>query len=187
MKYMPSNPENIPRVLKLVELIHYREEVTRVLDIRIGWGKYGLLLREQLERSSISEDRKDWMLTVDGVAIRPEFVNSHTNHLYKTIYISPIETWAPNYKGHPYDIVIWGEGIEYAFASSVQKIVNSILGYCKWFIIVTPSGPNAPYMSVRNNVHIDPDNLAWDDHSKIALLKGAIPSMIKKEEILSLL
>lgn len=182
-----NNPENIPRVLKLVELINHREVVNRVLDIRIGWGRYGLLLREQLDISSIHTEKKDWTLTIDGVAIRSEYVNSHTNYLYNTIYISPIETWAPNYKGHPYDIVIWADGIEYAYVSSVQKIVNSILGYCKWFIIVTPSGPNNPYMSIRNNVQIDPDNLAWDDHSKVALLKGVIPSTIKKEDILSLL
>jgi len=179
-----SNPENIPRVLKLIWIINTHDPLKRIFDVRIGWGKYALLIRERHEYDSLSENRKDWKIVIDGIDNRSLYVNSHTARLYNTVYIAPVDEWAQQYKGMEYDVIVWDGGIEYMHAIAVQKTVNNLLDFCKWLIIVTPNPKMQPF-NVMNHVNISDQSLGWNDHSKVALLNGVVPANIKKEDVLA--
>jgi hypothetical protein len=72
---------------------------TRVLDIGIGFGKWGFLMREALDWAPGRLERDAWRVTIDGIEVFP--------------YESPIHEWV-------YDNVIWDD---------VLNVVDQLQGY----------------------------------------------------------
>src|SRR4051812_32602371 len=70
-----------------------------VLDIGVGYGKWGFLIRESLDWNSGRVDRAEWRLRIDGVEVHP--------------YQSPLHDWV-------YDRILW---------SDVFDIQDELVGY----------------------------------------------------------
>jgi len=63
---MPSSaPDHIPAVLKHVMKLQPK----RVLDVGVGYGKWGFLLREYLESWNDRVHPEDWEITITGVEV----------------------------------------------------------------------------------------------------------------------
>src|SRR5689334_10233491 len=65
-----------------------RLEPTSVIDIGVGYGKWGLLLREQLDWTHGRLPRDEWEARIDGIEVFP--------------YQSPLHEWV-------YDEIKWGD------------------------------------------------------------------------------
>lgn len=72
-------PHIISRVLEL--------QPKSVLDIGIGFGKYGFLLREYLDIGPGRYTWEKWKARIDGIEIYPEYVGGLQRLVYDKIYI----------------------------------------------------------------------------------------------------
>ncbi len=58
-----SNPYQINEILEAINITRPRS----ILDIRVGFGKYGVLAREYLELYDGREKYGDWKRRIDGI------------------------------------------------------------------------------------------------------------------------
>jgi hypothetical protein len=69
-----------------MELIIFTQPKS-ILDVGIGFGKYGFLLREYLELYDGREEYNDWKRTIDGIEIFKNYITSLNKMIYDKIYI----------------------------------------------------------------------------------------------------
>jgi len=71
---------------EIMELIIFTQPKS-ILDVGIGFGKYGFLLREYLELYDGREEYNDWKRTIDGIEIFKNYITSLNKMIYDKIYI----------------------------------------------------------------------------------------------------
>lgn len=65
---------------------------TRILDVGVGFGKYGFLMREYLEIvNGGKHKRQDWTRRIDGVEMFEDYVMPHHMCIYDNVYIIDVE------------------------------------------------------------------------------------------------
>ena len=136
-----SNKYIITPVIKLVEQI----KPSSVLDVGLGFGKWGFLLREYLEVWSWDKNLYDayenkfkWSLSIDGVEICGKYVKDLQRNIYDKIFIEDVFMAVD--KVANYDLFILGDVIEH-FEKEKGKI---LLDKCfdkanKAVLVMTPA------------------------------------------------
>ena len=86
---MPSSQhQQITKIVSYVMEINPRS----ILEIGVGFGKYGLLCREYLEYWKGSIDwqlpiKKNWVRRIDGIEAFEAYINDHHKYIYNNLYI----------------------------------------------------------------------------------------------------
>ena len=129
-----SNYTNIGPIMNTIRSINKQSPIKSVLDIGIGFGKYGFLLRELLDIRVNRYNKDSWQTQIDGVEIWDAYVNKLHRYIYDKIYIgSIIEFSIPQ----TYDLVIMSEVIEHLTKDEGTKLLNK-LSFNTALIITTP-------------------------------------------------
>jgi hypothetical protein len=129
-----SNYTNIGPIMNKIRSIHAQSPIKSVLDIGIGFGKYGFLLREFLDIRVGRYDKVSWQTRIDGVEIWPAYVNELHRYIYDRVYIGDIMKLSFS---QLYDLVIMSEIIEHLNKIEGLKLLNS-LSFNTALIITTP-------------------------------------------------
>lgn len=81
---MPSSSAFIiPHIIKYVQKLKPKS----VLDVGIGFGKYGFLLREYMDVCSVRYQRDEWEMKIDGIEICPSYIGELQRLIYDKIFI----------------------------------------------------------------------------------------------------
>jgi len=131
-----SDSTIIPHVLKLVS----EAKPKSILDIGIGWGKYGSLFRVTLENGYADiSNRDNWEVTIDGVEVFPEYVGQVQHTVYNNIIISSVEDAIDNLG--KYDVIFVGDIIEHIPRPQADEILTKLVNRAnKMVLIATPNG-----------------------------------------------
>lgn len=85
-----------------------------ILDVGIGFGLWGHLLRQYLDVWEGHIQRADWQLRIDGVEIEASRVQPHSEYLYTEIYIGDARQVVPACaKQATYDVILFGDVLEH--------------------------------------------------------------------------
>jgi hypothetical protein len=135
---MPTSDSNqIPAVLHLVSEVKPK----KVLDIGVGWGKYGCLFRVCLEGGyhDIS-NRANWRVVIDGIEAFPAYIGDLQKSVYDNIIISTVEDALPGLSD--YDVIFMGDVIEHLPKDVGLRVIDRLLQKANSrLIIATPNGP----------------------------------------------
>lgn len=112
----------------------------RILDLGLGTGKWGFLLREQLEFALNRVDRADWCVTIDGVEGYARYIGDHQRLIYDDIYIEDVLTFLRTYPGPRYDVVLALDLIEHFEPDDGVEMVSRALDVARYAVIATPKG-----------------------------------------------
>ncbi|MBW2045274.1 MAG: hypothetical protein JRI96_10385 [Deltaproteobacteria bacterium] len=132
-----SNKYLITPVLEAAEQINPKT----ILDIGIGFGKWGFLLREYLELFHCKSDpfrtdsEKKWLLRIDGVEIYEKYITSIQRNIYDHIFIGDILTVID--KLHNYDLIILGDVIEHFSKEEGQILIHKCINKSNKAILIT--------------------------------------------------
>jgi hypothetical protein len=127
---MPSSRFNvIPLVLSLV--VKYKPE--SILDIGIGFGKYGVLFREYLDIWTVDKPYDKRITNIIGVEAFPQYENP-VWQIYDQVIVEDIRKIADTLPA--FDLVFMGDVIEH-FSKEDGRTLLEELKY-KHIIIVTP-------------------------------------------------
>src|SRR5882672_10882574 len=91
---MPSSrPNTIPTVLHLVRQLRPRS----ILDVGIGFGKWGHLFREytdilEAERDPSRYQRANWQVVIDGIEGHSAYVTEMHRFLYNRVIVGDART-----------------------------------------------------------------------------------------------
>src|SRR5437867_11088479 len=127
---MPSSrPNTIPTVINLVRQLKPQS----ILDVGVGFGKWGHLFREYTDINEAEHDpsryeRKNWKIKIDGIEGYPGYVTEMHRYLYNEIHIG--DACVLMAKLPPYDLVFLGDIIEHLDKETGLQLLRDALAKC---------------------------------------------------------
>ena len=126
----------IPRIIGRVLVEH----PDSLLDVGVGFGKYGLLLRETLEVADERYEKSSWKVRIDGVEAFDGYRNPIHEYIYDHIEYKPIEEALPALGR--YDVILLIDVLEHFKKEVGHDILKKLLAHTnKALIISTPVIP----------------------------------------------
>jgi SAM-dependent methyltransferase len=128
---MPSSRvDHIPAVLGYV----VKTKPQRVLDVGVGFGKWGYLFREYLE---VWDGHLAWTHTIDGIEVFPEYIGKHQEAVYDHIIIGDALAVVPTLKH--YDLIFMGDVIEHFTTDDALALLASCRTRARAVLVTTPA------------------------------------------------
>ncbi|MCR4333516.1 MAG: class I SAM-dependent methyltransferase [Patescibacteria group bacterium] len=111
----------------------------KTLDVGMGFGTYGVLVREYLDLWDNANESKmyAWKRTLDGIEIFEKYITPSHRFLYDNIYIGDARAIIPTLEKH-YDLVIFMDVIEHMTLADGKKLLSNILSVSGNVIVSTP-------------------------------------------------
>lgn len=105
-------PTSVPRQISLLRELVRLANSTSALDIGVGFGKYGVLLREYMDVCRGRYDRPLWQARLDGIEVHAAYANPIWSFVYNDMFIGDALSIVPALKNH-YDVVLAIDVIEH--------------------------------------------------------------------------
>jgi hypothetical protein len=143
-----SNWQNISYNVELVRKLNPKT----ILDIGVGFGRWGILFREFLEIWEHSKYDGKWERTIDGVEIFPGYIKDYHKYFYDNIYVEDGLMFLKN-TPNKYDLINLGDVVEHFSKSDGQELIKLALEKGKWVLINVPIGKNWAQEGTDENPH----------------------------------
>ncbi|MFT6969801.1 MAG: hypothetical protein ACJAXX_000362 [Roseivirga sp.] len=127
-----SHPHQLNEIVNLTTLLKPKT----VMEIGVGFGKYGLLLREYLEIWGEGEVYKDWLRKIDGIEIFESYIMDHHRLIYDEIFIGNAVDIMPH--RDCYDLILLVDVLEHIDYENAISLLNICRQKSKHIIISTP-------------------------------------------------
>lgn len=132
------------------------------LDIGLGNGKWGFLVREYTDVWSGHFLRSQWRCKIDGVEIYEPYIrqNTHQREIYDNIIIGDATVIARNLQ--PYDVIYAGDVLEHIDKSASVELVRQLAGLARMALICSiPLG--AEWLGKREYENQNEDHVSsWE-------------------------
>ena len=113
----------------------------RILDVGVGFGKYGVLAREYLDLWEGEEKGKDayrnFETIVDGIEVYKEYLTPLHDFVYNHVYAGDAANVVPTLKG-TYDLALFIDVIEHMGKEEGLALLRNLLKKCRNVIVSTP-------------------------------------------------
>jgi len=141
-----SNWQNISYNIDLVKKL----DPKTILDIGVGFGRWGILFREFLEVWGDNNYSGKWSRTIDGVEIFPDYIKDYHKYFYNNIYLENALDFLQQ-TANRYDLINCGDIIEHFEKTEALKLIELCLNKSKYVLINIPIGENWEQGPVNNN------------------------------------
>ena len=182
---MPSSrPNTIPTVVHLIRQLKPRS----LLDVGIGFGKWGHLFREytdilEAEHDPSRYERKNWKIQIDGVEGFPQYISEMHRYLYNEIHIG--DACELIRKLPRYDIIFMGDIIEHLEKKrGLQLLRDSVTHANKAVIVSTPKYETAQGDLCANEM--ERRSAGGNDEVELVLRVPAAKVSAQRRSVLSL-
>jgi hypothetical protein len=96
-----------------------------VLDAGIGFGLWGVLLRQYLDVWSGRIQADEWVTRIDGIEIDPRRVQAHALHVYDEILIGDVRELVPRRAAERrYEVILFGDILEHLPKSDGRALLD---------------------------------------------------------------
>lgn len=162
------------------------ENPKSILDVGIGFGKYGVLSREILDIEKENYYKKDWKVIIDGIEGFKDYKNSIHEYVYNKVFYGLVQDIYKDIEKN-YDLIIMIDILEHFEKEVGVQIINELLKKCKSLLISVPAIPSE--QSYLNNI-LETHKSIWKikDFKKYNIKNtDIIPMGIKNSSIIVLL
>ncbi|MDD3014001.1 MAG: hypothetical protein PHC34_09895 [Candidatus Gastranaerophilales bacterium] len=157
-----------------------------ILDIGVGFGKYGVLCREMLDIPFERYGKETWQIKIDGIEGYKPYKNPIHSYVYNKIYYDSIGT-AIKKINIQYDLGLFIDVLEHFDKIEGEKIIDEILKKCHLLIISTPEIPY-PQKYLDNALENHRSIWSLNDFEKYNIkVFGSIPMGIDNSNLIVLL
>jgi len=136
---MPSSrPNTIPTVIHLLRQLKPQS----ILDVGVGFGKWGHLFREytdilEAERDPARYRRENWRVRIDGIEGHAAYLTEMHRFLYNEIHVGDARALMKTLPG--YDLIFLGDIIEhFEMATGMELLQDAFAKAGKAIIVSTP-------------------------------------------------
>lgn len=123
----------VPVVVREMQRLQPRS----VLDIGVGFGKWGYLAREYLEVWQGRLSRREWTIRVDGIEAFPAYRNPLWDWVYDNIHLGDVRQLVDTVGS--YDLVLMCDVIEHMDKPSAASVVRALFKRSRTMIVTTPT------------------------------------------------
>jgi hypothetical protein len=107
-----------------------------ILDVGVGYGKWGFLLREALDWVLDRHERAQWQTTIDGLEVFEGYKTPLYDWVYNRVDYGDIREIAETLP--PYDLVLIAEVIEHLTKDEGLHVLRTVLSRSRNAIVTTP-------------------------------------------------
>lgn len=126
----------ISSILEQVE----KEKPKSILDVGIGFGKYGLMVREVLDLPYERYNKEQWMVSIEGIEAFESYKNPIHDYIYNKVYYG--EATEVIKKLQKYDCILLIDVLEHFDKEEGKELIEELLKHTnKSLIISTPRYP----------------------------------------------
>jgi hypothetical protein len=124
-----------------------------VLDVGIGFGKVGMLVREYLECWYGRYSPSSWQITVEGIEIFEGYRNPLWESLYDRVHVGDARALVCGLRS--FDVAVCCDVIEHMDKRSGLELVNRLVDRCGALVLTTPIAfwPQGPENGNAHEVH----------------------------------
>ncbi len=131
---MPSSAvSQISTIMSIVQITKPQS----VLDVGIGFGKYGFLCREYLELWDGRNKYNDWQHRIDGIEAHGQYITDLQRKIYSNIYVGDARSVLPGLDVH-YDLVLLIDVIEHLSIEEGHRLLGACQDKATACLIATP-------------------------------------------------
>jgi hypothetical protein len=128
-----SDASNLPFVAAELQRLNPRS----ILDVGVGFGKWGVVAREYLEAWQGRFRREQWRVRIEGIEIFEGYRNPIWAAAYDQIHIGNASQIL-NTLGQ-FDVGLICDVIEHIEKPTGRDLINQLLAHCQTVILTTPS------------------------------------------------
>lgn len=141
-----SDPSNIgPIVSEMIRLFP-----RSVLDLGVGFGKYGVLVREYLDAGRGLVARADWTTRLVGVEAHAPYKSALHDAVYDEFRV---EDFGRSYRDYrDFDLVLMLDSLEHLEREPAELMLTYLLEHNAHVLVSCPDGP-LPQDAVNGNDH----------------------------------
>jgi len=132
-----SNWQNIPFCINAIRRIQPQS----ILDVGVGFGRWGILCREFLEVWNGRTHTVNWELQIDGVEIFESNIEEYHKFFYSNIYNENISDFLIR-NDNVYDLIILGDVLEHFEEKKALDLLDLCLNRSEYVILNLPLGRN---------------------------------------------
>jgi hypothetical protein len=143
-----SNWQNIPFVIDALMKI----APTRVLDVGIGYGRWGMIVREFCELWFDRTSRKDWRIYIEGIEAFPDNIDEYHKYFYNKIVLEDFKNVCRGLD-RSWDVVIFGDVLEHFEKATGTEFLAWALDSSKYTLINIPLGKDWPQDEKYENIY----------------------------------
>lgn len=130
-----SHPNHLPPVLHIVHGFSPRS----VLDVGVGIGAVGLLVRQMLDISRGNLTRDTWSTRLEGVEIFPAYRNPVWDYAYDRIHEMDVHDFLSANRSE-FDLILCCDVLEHFPKNTARELAGRLLARTKCLIATTPTG-----------------------------------------------
>ncbi len=121
-------PTSTPYAVPIVASVLRQLRPTSVLDVGIGFGKYGFVVREYLDVWDLADYRDygsdQWRTRLEGIEATPEYITPLQEYLYDTIHRGEAQTIIDGLRR--FDVIIMGDVLEHFEKDEGRRLVRKL-------------------------------------------------------------
>lgn len=129
-----SNYMHLPLVLFYAEVIDPRQ----VLDVGVGFGTYGFLLRQYLDSREGEWQSANWNRRFDGIEVFSAYRNPVWSYAYNTVVTADVRSACRTVSS--YDLVLCNDILEHLPKQDALDVVSELVSRNRSLIITAPNG-----------------------------------------------
>jgi hypothetical protein len=143
---MPSSrPSLISPVIELIRKIN----PSSILEVGVGFGKWGFLFREYLDIWNMRYRREEWRVRIDGIEVFDYYITDIQRRVYDNIYLKSAEDVIDELID--YDLIFLGDVIEHFEKQSGVEFLRKCWSKSKKAIVITTPVNPSPQGVVFDN------------------------------------
>ena len=181
-----SHYHQISKIVEIILLLRPRS----VLDIGVGYGKYGVLSREFLEFWLEDKPYEERKIRIDGIEVFPGYISAGHRYYYDEIYIGGALATVPTLG--QYDLILIVDVLEHFTEKEGLELLKQCTAKGKHILVSTPFDIGEQGAVFGNEFerhrfqwkkkqlrHFSPVTFFWNHHSMLAVI-GPEGKRIKK-------
>ncbi len=129
---------NITDVLEIIRKVN----PVKILDVNVGFGRWGILCRELLERDNIGKVRRPdlWNIKIDGIEnITSSCIQTYHDIFYDNVYRQDLEGFFKNHLAL-YDLTIFSNVLEYRSREESIRMLSSAMEISRFILVYVKLG-----------------------------------------------
>ncbi|HUV30202.1 MAG TPA: class I SAM-dependent methyltransferase [Acidobacteriota bacterium] len=147
---MPSS--QISQISTIMEIV-LATRPQSVLDVGVGFGKYGFLCREYLELWDGRDRYGDWQRRIDGIEAFEQYLTPVHEHIYDNIYVGDALSLLPGLDTH-YDLILLIDVIEHFTLDDGRALLAECARKANACLVSTPLAASAQAEAFGNQYEV---------------------------------
>ncbi|MBL8027676.1 MAG: class I SAM-dependent methyltransferase [Fibrobacteres bacterium] len=143
-----SNWQHISKSVEIIRQIGPK----KVLDVGVGFGRWGMICREFLDVWENRVKMDQWETEIDGVEIFEANIASYHNLFYSKIHIGDAVDYVDKTDKH-YDLIILGDMVEHLEKTRAYQFIECCLDKTDFVLLNIPIGQNWDQAEAYDNPH----------------------------------